>query len=134
MLPPLAIHYVIRMCPICARTKSMLKKFELRGLLNVIEVDIQATLRNDIIDRYNYFVNRVLGGQREVPVILINNKNWYMPRQRSRVDRQITYEEIVEKSISDLENEILKDIRKTRPEPEPFHSHKEIMEKMAYGI
>ena len=135
MMPPTIVEYMLLSCPICVRLTDELRSLELKEGIALQTVDVSSMMNNDIMDRYHFFANRVLGGKKEVPVVLLVEKNsWYIPTKRSRVGEEMTFSEKLDESIRALLEDLIKDIKSLRPKPEPFQSHNEMRERMMWRM
>jgi len=133
-MAPVSYHFEIVRCPICPRTLTMLRMLKTEGLLReVVEIDIEAVRSGDLIDRYNYFIKKALGGERRVPVMLIREK-WYVPERTSLVgevkgELKEEGEEEIGRVVKELEKQIRDDLKEITPSPRPYKSHELMLER-----
>jgi len=128
-LIPTVINYISRVCPICFSLKSKLKMLEIEGKIRLLEVDVQAVGGGELLDRYHYFIKRVLGGSVEVPVVLLLDvQKWYVPTQRTKLGEKTSFSGVVEVSVTELLKELIEDIKKLKPRPEPHPTHAQMIE------
>lgn len=132
---PVVVHFVTRTCPVCFSSKHKLKVLEIRGDIQVLEVDVEAAGQSDLIDKYRYFIRRAFGGRAEVPVVLLLRENrWYVPVERSRVGGPVSYSSRIEKATTDMVKDILEDIRHLKTEDVSARSHEEILNYLMGGV
>ncbi len=70
-------------CPICFRLRQMLLPLALKRGLDMRRVDVEAERGSSLMGRYRFFASQAFGGEEEVPVLLLGEERWFVPRRRT---------------------------------------------------
>ena len=68
-------------CPICFRLKTYLSDLALSDGVPVELVYIDTVGNDSLCARYWFFCDTVFGGEEHVPVLLLGEERWYVPRR-----------------------------------------------------
>ena len=118
---PKVTVFISRTCPVCFRVLHLLRVMEIDGKIRLISVDINANTENDLMDKYHFFVRRVLGGVRQVPVILLEDSLWFIPTVTS-TGKEAPFKEKIEEAVKNLEKQLEKALSWREPVFPPTHS------------
>ena len=112
-----------RGCPICFRLRQMLVPLCLDRGLRLTEVEVESG-SGSLMGRYRFFLERVFGGERHTPVVLVGRSRWYVPRRTTRWRRDgVSAREDIESACLALIREIERDLdRWFEEEYPPTHS------------
>lgn len=82
-------------CPICFRLSAYLTDFALTTGTSVEKVYIDTVGDSSLVGRYRFFIDSVFGGEEHVPVLLLGESRWFVPkRTTTRSGEAITVEEV----------------------------------------
>jgi len=116
------VMFMDRRCPVCFRLEPMLADLCIRRGLEFTKVDIRSGA-GSLMGRYRWFLDRAFGGEENVPVVLVGEERWYVPRRTTRPGRgggEPTREDI-EEACAALVREVERDLdRRERVYP-PTH-------------
>jgi glutaredoxin len=117
------VMFMERSCPICFRLGQMLFEFcTLRGL-RFTEVEVDAGM-DSLLGRYWFFVEQVFGGEKNVPVVLVGNERWYVPRRTTRAGREergLT-KQVIDEACARVVEEIERDLDRRERDYPPTHA------------
>jgi len=116
------VMFITRECPICFRLKQMLVPLVLENALHLTVVDIEAVRRGSYVDKYRYFINSVLGGEKHTPILLLGEERWYIPKRTTREGERGEFtEEEIDKACREVVEKIKKDLRHEEKVYPPTH-------------
>jgi len=122
--------FVTRECPICFRLKQMLVPLTIENALRLTVVDIEAVRRGSYVDKYRYFIDSVLGGEKHTPILLLGEERWYIPKRTTRERRR---EEFTEEEIDEACRDVIKKIEKDLQRREKVYPPTHRMMRIKYG-
>lgn len=98
-------------CPICRRVLLSMKKLSVLFNVHLIIVDVEEGFKDSLVAEY-YYIMKLLGGEKRVPIVLLDDDKWFLPRITSTGKHFATEMEKIEYAVAEFEKKIAEELKK----------------------
>lgn len=114
-------------CPICFRLESYLTDLALSRGISVEKVFIDTVGSSSLLGRYRFFIDQTFGGEEHVPILLLGEERWFVPK---RTTRGVRREKLFWSEIDEACKNLIKEINRYLYEREEVlkETHEEMKE------
>lgn len=114
-------------CPICFRLESYLADLALSRGMSIEKIFIDTVGSSSLQGRYKFFIDQTFGGEEHVPILLLGEERWFVPK---RTTRRTERETLSWSEIDEACNNLIKEINRYLGEREEVlrETHEEMKE------
>lgn len=111
-------------CPICSRLLPKLRKLDIEGKIDLVEVPVRKMRGGRLMEKYKDICNNVFGGREEVPVVTVEGmKDHFIPARRTDPQGNPIGEGDIEEHLDKIVDLMLEAVEEPKPSFSPTHSY-----------